>query len=136
DGLTEPFGATDDAVAAIERLAIWPSVTDDVPAPDVLRGRIRTITKDSAPELLDDATALILCMTSTVQEQLRLLARPDAIARAVRWVVDQSPDWSDRDAVDHGLTGALTNAILHGSLGMGSEMRKNGGYTDYLTLAR
>ncbi len=135
DGLTEPFGATDDAVAAVERLAIWPSVKEDVPAPDVLRGRIRTVTKDSAPELLDDATALILCMTSTVQEQLRLLARPDAISRAVRWVVDQSPDWSDRDAVDHGLTEALTNAILHGSLGMGSEMRRNGGYSDYLTLA-
>lgn len=136
DGLTEPFGATDDAVAAVERLALWPSVTGDVPSSEALRAQIRSVTKDSAPELRDDATALILCMTSTVQEQLRLLARPDAIPRAVRWVVDQSPDWSDRDAVDHGLTEALTNAILHGALGMGSEMRRNGGYTDYLTLAQ
>gem|GEM_PF-456516 len=137
DGLTEPFGATDDAAAAIERLALWPSVTDEVPSPEALRGRIRTVTRESAPELIDDATALILRLNSTVQEQLRLQARPDAIPRAIRWVVDQSPEWVDSEAVDHGLTEALTNAILHGSLGMGSEMRKsNGGYEDYLTLAQ
>ncbi len=136
DGLTEPFGATDDAAAAIERLALWPTVDDEVPSGEALRSRIRQVTKRSAPELRDDATALILVLSGTVSEHLKLLARPDAIPRAIRWVLDQCPTWVDPSAVDHGLTEALTNAILHGSLNMGSAMRAEGeGYADYLTLA-
>ncbi len=136
DGLTEPFGATDDSAGAVQRLALWPSVTDEIPSPEALRSRIRSVTRESAPELLDDATVLLLRMSSTVQESLRLLARPEAIPRAVRWVVDQSPEWADPAAVDHGLTEALTNAILHGSLGLSSEMRSDGGYDEYLHLAQ
>ena len=136
DGLTEPFGATDDAAAAIERLALWPTVDDEVPTGEALRSRIRTVTKLSAPELRDDATAVILVLSGTVSEHLKLQARPDAIPRALRWVMDQRPEWVDPNAVDHGLTEALTNAILHGSLNMGSEMRGEGnGYVDYLELA-
>lgn len=135
DGLTEPFGETDDAIAAIERLALWPRVTDDLPGAEALRERIRTVTRSSAPELQDDATALILRLGGGAHEHLRLLARPDAISRAVRWVIDLAPAWVDGDAVDHGLTEALTNAILHGSLGVESEMRQQGGYQHYLHLA-
>jgi len=135
DGLTEPFGATDDARSAISRLMLWPSVRDEVPEPDVLRTRITTLTRDSAPELRDDATAVILHLTGSVHEVMRLAARPAAIPRAVRWVVDQSPDWADRVAVDHGLTEALTNAVLHGALGLSSEVRHTDAYDEYLTLA-
>ncbi len=136
DGLTEPFGATDDAASAIERLALWPTVDDEVPTGDALRSRIRTLTKTSAPELRDDATAVIVALSGTVSEHLKLQARPDAIPRALRWVLDQRPEWVDPIALDHGLTEALTNAILHGSLNMASELRSDqSGYIDYLELA-
>lgn len=135
DGLTEPFGATDDAVAAITRLGLWPSVRDEVPEPDVLLTRIATVTQNSAPELRDDATVVILHLTGSVHEVMRLAARPQAIPRAVRWVVDQCPDWADHTAVDHGLTEALTNAVLHGALGLSSAVRKTENYDQYLTLA-
>lgn len=136
DGLTEPFGVADDAAAAIERLALWPTVDDDLPSGDALRSRIRTVTKTSAPELRDDATAVILVLSGTDPRKLKLQARPDAIPSAVRWVLDQRPDWADPSAVDHGLTEALTNAILHGSLNLESTGRNDdAGYSDYLTLA-
>ena len=136
DGLTEPFGETDDAVAAVERLALWPSVDDEVPDGNALGQRIRAVTRASAPELRDDATALLLRLSNSVQEHLKLLARPEGVARAVRWVIDLSPSWVDRDAVDHGLTEALTNAILHGALGITSDLRNNGRYVEYLHLSQ
>lgn len=135
DGLTEPFGISDDAASAIERLALWPTVEDEVPTGEALRSRIRAITRESAPELRDDATAVILALSGTVSEHLKLLARPDAIPRAIRWVLDQRPEWADPSAIDHGLTEALTNAVLHGALSLGSELRDGNGYADYLALA-
>ncbi|HXS17793.1 MAG TPA: SpoIIE family protein phosphatase, partial [Polyangiaceae bacterium] len=141
DGLTEPFGATDDAQSAVERLALWPTVSDQLPSGEALSSRIRTITRESAPELRDDATAVILMLAGTVSEQLKYSARPESVPPAVRWVVVQRPDWADPHAIDHGLTEALTNAILHGALDLASNMRDEvssadaDGYQRYLELA-
>jgi anti-sigma regulatory factor (Ser/Thr protein kinase) len=120
----------------VERLGLWPTVANEVPSGEALLSKIRRVTKESAPELRDDAAAVILVLSGAEPQQLRLSARPDAIASAVRWVLDQCPDWVDQSGVDHGLTEALTNAILHGTLNMRSAMREGeDGYTDYLTLA-
>jgi anti-sigma regulatory factor (Ser/Thr protein kinase) len=136
DGLTEPFGSADDTLAAVGRLGLWPSVRNEVPDPEQLRARISSVLKESAPELRDDATALILHLTGSVEEVMRLAARPAAIPRAVRWIVDLTPTWADKVDVDLGLTEALTNAVLHGALGLSSTLRKEGdGYLDYLALA-
>lgn len=141
DGLTEPFGATDDALSAVERLALWPTVSNDLPSGEALSARIRTITRESAPELRDDATAVILLLAGTVSDQHSYSASPESVPPAVRWVVDQRPDWADAHAIDHGLTEALTNAILHGALDLGSNMRdaadaqQDNGYQRYLELA-
>lgn len=135
DGLTEPFGVTDDAASAIDRLALWPTADADLPSGNALRSKIRTVTRQSAPELRDDATAVILALSAAVTQKLKLQARPDAIPMAINWVLAQCPDWADRSAVDHGVTEALTNAIVHGSLNIESTRRNNdSGYVDYLTL--
>lgn len=136
DGLTEPFGATDDAAAAVDRLSLWPTSTQSVPDGPALLDRIRKVSKESAPELRDDATALILSKSGQSNESLRIAAHPQEIPQAVRWVVGRCPLWTDVTAVDHGLTEALTNAILHGSLGLDSSVRQVGSYDQYLLLAQ
>lgn len=135
DGLTEPFGKTDESLAAIDRLSLWPSVKDDIPEAGALRAKIAGLVRASAPELRDDATLVLLHLTGSIHETLRLAARPAAIPRAVRWVVDQAPVWADSFAIDHGLTEALTNAVVHGALGLDSDVRESEDFADFLTLA-
>lgn len=45
------------------------------------------------------------------------------ISETVRWIVGESPDWVDRAVLDTGLTEALTNAVVHGALGVASSGR-------------
>lgn len=62
DGLSEPFGAPDDVLGAVQRLAL-PAPGDWTTAElssDGLEQRIRRVTSPVARELLDDATVLLL----------------------------------------------------------------------------
>lgn len=46
------------------------------------------------------------------------------IAAGVRWVQEQAPAWVDPFVIDTGLTEALTNAVVHGVLGVSSAGRQ------------
>lgn len=135
DGLTEPFGVADNSADAVERLELWPTVRNEVPSSQELRALINRETLKDNVQADDDRTVVVLQLSGAIAETMRMAARPDAIARAVRWAVDRCPNWVDRSAIDHGLTEALTNAVIHGALGLTSDMRRQGGYEDFLDLA-
>jgi anti-sigma regulatory factor (Ser/Thr protein kinase) len=65
------------------------------------------------------------------QLKRELSARPDQIAEAVAWVASEAPSWVDPLLLDTGLTEALTNAIVHGVLGVSSSSRAED-VTEYL----
>lgn len=134
DGITEPFGVIDDVAGAIERLGL------DAPSParpdaDGLRDDILRITRSAGSEPLDDATALVLDRTGRARDTLRISPRPEAVARAVRWVVAQRPTWVDRSTLDYGITEALTNAVFHGALELSPRARRAGDYEAYVRQA-
>ena len=60
-----------------------------------------------------------------------LSARPEQISETVRWVTREAPSWVDPLVLDTGLTEALTNAIVHGVLGVSSSSRTED-VTEYL----
>ena len=53
------------------------------------------------------------------------------IPETVSWVLSESPAWVDQSLLDTGLTEALTNAIVHGVLGVTSSGRGED-MTEYL----
>jgi sigma-B regulation protein RsbU (phosphoserine phosphatase) len=60
DGLTEPFGATDDVESALVRMNIQEDCPPSTLGPDELQGRVREATKTPLPEMQDDATVVFL----------------------------------------------------------------------------
>lgn len=60
DGLTEPFGATDDVASALARMNIQEDCPPSTLGPDELQGRVREATKTPLPEMQDDATVVFL----------------------------------------------------------------------------
>jgi serine phosphatase RsbU (regulator of sigma subunit) len=60
DGLTEPFGATDDVESALVRMNIQEDCPPSTLGPDELQGRLRQATKTPLPEMQDDATVVLL----------------------------------------------------------------------------
>lgn len=60
DGLTEPFGATDDVDSALARMNIQEDCPPSTLGPDELQGRVREATKTPLPEMQDDATVVFL----------------------------------------------------------------------------
>ena len=60
DGLTEPFGRSDDLTEALARM----NIADEPPSSKLhttsFDARLRTVTRESAPELQDDATIVVL----------------------------------------------------------------------------
>lgn len=60
DGLTEPFGATDDVESALLRMNIQEDCPPSTLGPDELQGRLRQATKTPLPEMQDDATVVLL----------------------------------------------------------------------------
>ena len=46
-----------------------------------------------------------------------------AIAQAVEWACSSAPGWAERARIALGLTEALTNAVVHGTLGIASGAR-------------
>lgn len=52
-------------------------------------------------------------------------AHPDALADAVNWVSSYSPAWADTESLSQGMMEALSNAIIHGVLGIKSEGRED-----------
>lgn len=131
DGITEPFGNIDDVDGAVQRLGLLTSDTAQ-PGPEELRDDILRMTRRSAAELIDDATALILDRDVAARDTLRIRPRPETVASAVRWVISQSPPWVDRSTLDSGVTEALTNAVLHGALELVSGARQAGDYEAYV----
>jgi anti-sigma regulatory factor (Ser/Thr protein kinase) len=53
----------------------------------------------------------------------------------VRFAQTRCPDWVDREKLDHGLTEAVTNAIIHGTLGVSSSKRAGDQYREFLALS-
>lgn len=134
DGLTEPFGPIDDVAGALERLGLL-SLDGGPPEPQELHDSILRTTRAAGPELIDDATALVLDRDPSAGTVLRIRPRPEAVAAAVAWVVRQSPSWVDHGTLDSGVTEALTNAVLHGALELNSNARSHGDYGTYLREA-
>ena len=60
DGLTEPFGATDDVAGALLRMNIQEDCPPSTLGPDELDGRLRAATRTPQPEMQDDATVVLL----------------------------------------------------------------------------
>lgn len=60
DGLTEPFGATDDVQSALLRMNIQEDCPPSTLGPDDLHGRVRQATQSPQPEMQDDATVVLL----------------------------------------------------------------------------
>ncbi len=60
DGLTEPFGATDDVQSALLRMNIQEDCPPSTLGPEDLQGRVRQATKTPLPEMQDDATVVLL----------------------------------------------------------------------------
>lgn len=133
DGLTEPFGRADDSLGAAVRLALRTTEQTTLPKPEELRDRIMKSSLVGATE--DDRTVVVIERGQARAETLVLTAHPEAVARGVRWAKELSPGWIDPPALDMGLTEALTNAIIHGALGLESTGRAQGGYLDYLSQA-
>lgn len=135
DGLTEPFGATDDVDSALERMRLYPDHDARLPDTDDLRQAMLSATRELPNEQLDDATVMLLDLVGTMNQSLQITPRPESMLRAVRWVLSQSPDWVDKAALDSGLTEALTNAVFHGALEVDPTARARGDYDVYLDEA-
>ncbi len=60
DGLTEPFGASDDVAGALLRMNIQEDCPPSTLGPDDLDGRLRAATRTPQPEMQDDATVVLL----------------------------------------------------------------------------
>ncbi len=133
DGLTEPFGWADDSVNAVRRLGLT-RITEPL-EPESLMERILAQTAEDLVGHPDDATALILDLTGTMHHELNITPHPEAVRCAVQWVLSRKPDWVDAAELDHGMTEALTNAVLHGALELNSESRSGDGYLQYLSQA-
>jgi hypothetical protein len=137
DGLTEPFGAADDVQAALQRLELIPTPESAQLDVHELRQAVLRVTRDHGePELLDDATVLILDSARPTHQTLRIRPRPEFVSHAVHWVRSQCPDWVDPSLLDAGLTEALTNAVFHGALEVDPGARTRGEYDAYLAEAR
>jgi sigma-B regulation protein RsbU (phosphoserine phosphatase) len=137
DGLTEPFGAADDVHAALQRLELMPGPGNAQLDVHELRQAVLRVTRDHGePDLLDDATVLILDSVRATHQTLRIRPRPESMSHAVHWVRSQCPDWVDASLLDAGLTEALTNAVFHGALEVDPSARARGEYDTYLEEAR
>lgn len=136
DGLTEPLGAIDGSLTAIERLSLWPSVRNPFPDVQTIKARISTVTRQSAPELRDDATVVLLERAGALHLSQKIPAHPRRLIDAIHWVLSHRPPWAEALPLDLGLTEALTNSIVHGALGLSSQSRTQGGthgYQQYLS---
>lgn len=131
DGLTEPFGAADDSRAAIDRLALWPREGDSWEDPRELRSRVSAASSGSSPAMDDDKTVLVLSLDSPWIQKTEVPPTRESVAAAVRFAQTRCPEWVDRERLDHGLTEAVTNAIVHGTLGISSELRAEDTYQDF-----
>lgn len=60
DGLTEPFGATDDVQSALLRMNLQEDCPPSTLGPDELQGRLKQATQTPQPEMQDDATVVLL----------------------------------------------------------------------------
>lgn len=60
DGLTEPFGATDDVSAALRRMQLNDEAPPNRLAASDLTNRVRQATQSTQPEMQDDATVVLL----------------------------------------------------------------------------
>lgn len=130
DGLTEPFGKIDDSAGAVARLRLDPLSSPELPSPSALHELMR---QNAGPGGLDDdRTVLVIDLPQIQSVEVSVPAQIEAIAPAIRSALAEAPAWVDPAALDHGLTEALTNAILHGVHGIGSEGREGEGYLDYL----
>jgi phosphoserine phosphatase RsbU/P len=133
DGITEPFGKIDDSAGAVERLRLGPLSTPELPSPSALRELM--LQNSGLQGADDDRTVLVIDIPQVRSTQLWVPAQLEAIAPAIRSALAAAPPWVDPAALDHGLTEALTNAVLHGVLGVASEGRDADGYDDYLDAA-
>lgn len=61
---------------------------------------------------------------SSATSALELPPRLEEVGAAVAWARARVADWVDQNALDAGLTEALTNAIVHGALEVSSEHRE------------
>lgn len=132
DGLTEPFGAADDSRAAIDRLTLWPKEGDRWEDPRELRARVTATSGAPSPSMDDDKTVLVLSLDSPWIQKTEFPPAKESVGAAVRFAQTRCPEWVDRERLDHGLTEAVTNAIVHGTLGISSELRAEDTYQDFL----
>lgn len=132
DGLTEPFGAADDSRAAVDRLALWPQDGDPWEDPRELRSRVTRASSETPPSMDDDKTVVLLSLDSPWIQKTEFPPTKESVGAAVRFAQTRCPEWVDRERLDHGLTEAVTNAIVHGTLGISSELRAADAYQDFL----
>ena len=135
DGLTEPYGATDDTLSAIERMRLWPHVDDALPEAELLSSSIRTLVQDMAAEVIDDATVMVIHNTGSEKHSMNVPALPEKISSGTKSILERCPDWVDCARLDQGVTEALSNAILHGCLELSSDGRETNGYEEFLEKA-
>lgn len=129
DGLTEPFGATDDVPAALARLGLTAGTEAVNLTSEGLRSRLGSLKSQrdaGGGELPDDATLVLLRWRGLeiTRSQKAIPAAPSEIRECVDWVLGVAPAGTPQDSVRIGLTEALTNAIVHGALQISSEGRE------------
>jgi sigma-B regulation protein RsbU (phosphoserine phosphatase) len=135
DGLTEPYGPTDDTRGAIERLRLWPHVDDSLPEAELLNTTIKTLMQDMAAEVVDDATVLVIHNAASKKASMTVPALPGEISSGTKKILAECPDWVEHGHLDQGITEALSNAVLHGCLELSSEGRETNGYEEFLKKA-
>lgn len=135
DGLTDPFGLTDDSHGAVDRLDLWWDHRKGSLDARELRRKMTAARQGEAPEMDDDKTVVVLSFDSPWIQRIHFPPAPESVGAAVRFAQTRCPDWVDRDKLDHGLTEAVTNAIIHGTLGVSSAERSNQRYREFLELS-
>lgn len=136
DGLTDPFGHTDDSPGAIDRLGLWHDPRKELFDARELRGKMTTGAHADPGDVDDDKTVVILSLDSPWVQKIHLPASPESVGAAVRFAQTRCPDWVDREQLDHGLTEAVTNAILHGTLGVTATVRASHAYREFIALSK
>jgi anti-sigma regulatory factor (Ser/Thr protein kinase) len=133
DGLTEPWGKIDNSKAAIERLKLSPLDRATLPTPEELRFMLLGHVGDERMD--DDRTVVVIEIPGPKRAAFAVRPNLSAIGDAVQFAIREAPTWVDPAALDHGLTEALTNALIHGVFGLSSEGRNEDEYDKYLELA-
>jgi len=138
DGLTEPFGHGDDSSTTLEAMGLIQSDATKYWDRMALEGLVRTRLGRVQP---DDAAIIILARVPPEFlpiPETRVLRTYDACIATVRlvvqWIMSQIMGAHDETLVELGVTESVTNAVVHGALGVGSDERVGEGEV-YLSSA-